>query len=154
MTLPFFKPRFMLGVYLGLCFIFCLAATTTTGKASVAMLILVLCFESVSSPRQFWTIIRIGPMPKISLPIPDLKMIRQTLADTLYRCALQRSSPSVYVVSEGTQNAVAASSSQPSVAAQSFQQWSAQSPPIPSRSTTPWPYQRLAISYLWHSLSI
>ncbi|GAB7352565.1 hypothetical protein MBLNU459_g2949t1 [Dothideomycetes sp. NU459] len=47
MTMPFFKPRFMIGIYLGLCFVFALCATVTTGKASVAMLILVLCFESM-----------------------------------------------------------------------------------------------------------
>jgi FHS family L-fucose permease-like MFS transporter len=47
MTIPAFKPRYMLAAYLGLCFIFGLAATTTKGHTSVAMLILVLCFESV-----------------------------------------------------------------------------------------------------------
>jgi FHS family L-fucose permease-like MFS transporter len=47
MTIPAFKPRYMLAVYLGLCFVFGLAATLTRGHTSVAMLILVLCFESV-----------------------------------------------------------------------------------------------------------
>jgi hypothetical protein len=37
-----FKPRYILAVYLGLCFVF--------GVASVAMLILDLCFESVCLP--------------------------------------------------------------------------------------------------------
>ncbi|KAK4242858.1 Glucose/galactose transporter [Achaetomium macrosporum] len=46
LTLPMFKPRYMLAVYLGLCFVFVVAAITTSGSASVAMLILVLCFES------------------------------------------------------------------------------------------------------------
>ncbi|OJJ70216.1 hypothetical protein ASPBRDRAFT_45510 [Aspergillus brasiliensis CBS 101740] len=41
------KPRYILATYLGLCFIFGVAATTTSGPTSVAMLILVLCFESV-----------------------------------------------------------------------------------------------------------
>jgi FHS family L-fucose permease-like MFS transporter len=43
-----FKPRYILAVYLGLCFVFGLCATLTHGHTSVAMLILVLCFESVS----------------------------------------------------------------------------------------------------------
>jgi len=38
----------MLAAYLGLCFVFALIATVTHGKVSVAMVILVLCFESVS----------------------------------------------------------------------------------------------------------
>ncbi|KXX82375.1 Glucose/galactose transporter [Madurella mycetomatis] len=46
LTLPFFKPRYMLAVYLGLCFVFVVAAMNTTGTTSIAMLILVLCFES------------------------------------------------------------------------------------------------------------
>lgn len=44
------KPRYILATYLGLCFIFGVAATTTSGPTSVAMLILVLCFESVRLP--------------------------------------------------------------------------------------------------------
>lgn len=47
MTTRFFKPRYMLAVYLSLCFVFSLAATLSKGKASVAMLILVLSAESV-----------------------------------------------------------------------------------------------------------
>jgi FHS family L-fucose permease-like MFS transporter len=46
LTLPMFKPRYMLAAYLGLCFVFVVAAMTTSGSASIAMLILVLCFES------------------------------------------------------------------------------------------------------------
>ena len=49
MTMRQFKPRFILAVYLLLCFIFSLAAVLTTGKTSVALLILVLCFESVGA---------------------------------------------------------------------------------------------------------
>ncbi|OJD33304.1 glucose galactose transporter [Diplodia corticola] len=47
MTSRAFKPRYMLAAYLALCFIFGLAAVLTHGKTSVAMLILVLCFESI-----------------------------------------------------------------------------------------------------------
>jgi FHS family L-fucose permease-like MFS transporter len=47
MMSPKVKPRWMLGGYLGCCFIFALAATLTHGHTSVALLILVLCFESV-----------------------------------------------------------------------------------------------------------
>lgn len=46
MTIPIFKPRYMLATYLGLCFVFVVAAITTKGNTSIAMLILVLCFES------------------------------------------------------------------------------------------------------------
>ncbi|KAK4192268.1 Glucose/galactose transporter [Podospora australis] len=46
LTIPAFKPRYMLAVYLGLCFVFVVAAMNTAGTASVAMLMLVLCFES------------------------------------------------------------------------------------------------------------
>jgi FHS family L-fucose permease-like MFS transporter len=49
-TIPAIKPRYLLATYLGLCFVFALAATTSHGKASVAMLILLLCFESVWQP--------------------------------------------------------------------------------------------------------
>lgn len=45
--MKFFKPRYMLTVYLTLCFVFSVAAMTTAGTISVAMVILVLCFESV-----------------------------------------------------------------------------------------------------------
>jgi FHS family L-fucose permease-like MFS transporter len=44
--MPAFKPRYMLAAYLGLCFVFIVAAMNTTGTASIAMLIFVLCFES------------------------------------------------------------------------------------------------------------
>ncbi|KAF2089888.1 MFS general substrate transporter [Saccharata proteae CBS 121410] len=47
MTMKAFKPRYMLTAYLGLCFVFGVAAIKTTGHTSVAMLILVLCFESI-----------------------------------------------------------------------------------------------------------
>ncbi|KAK4463292.1 Glucose/galactose transporter [Cladorrhinum samala] len=46
LTIPAFKPRYMLAVYLGLCFVFAVAAMNTTGTTSIAMLMLVLCFES------------------------------------------------------------------------------------------------------------
>ena len=49
MTLLFFKPRFMVAAYLGLCVIFSLAPFLTTDKVNVAVLTLVLCFESVSN---------------------------------------------------------------------------------------------------------
>ncbi len=45
-AIPAAKPRYVLAVYLGLCFVFIVAAMTTTGTTSVALLILVLCFES------------------------------------------------------------------------------------------------------------
>lgn len=48
MMLKPFKPRIMLFVFLVLCFIFSVVAMTTHGTVSVAMIILVLCFESVS----------------------------------------------------------------------------------------------------------
>jgi FHS family L-fucose permease-like MFS transporter len=51
MMSPKIKPRWMLGGYLGGCFIFCLAATLTHGHTSVALLILVLCCESVRCSR-------------------------------------------------------------------------------------------------------
>ncbi|KAF7157004.1 hypothetical protein CNMCM6106_001783 [Aspergillus hiratsukae] len=47
MTISSFKPRYILAVYLGLCFVFGLAATLTRGVTSVAMLMLVLWFKSV-----------------------------------------------------------------------------------------------------------
>ncbi|KAK4160098.1 Glucose/galactose transporter [Cladorrhinum sp. PSN259] len=46
LTLPAFKPRYMLAVYLALCFVFSVAAMNTKGTASIVMLMLVLCFES------------------------------------------------------------------------------------------------------------
>ncbi|KAK8200317.1 glucose/galactose transporter [Phyllosticta capitalensis] len=56
MSIKFFKPRYMLAAYLSLCFVFGIAAVKTTGKTSVAMLILVLCFESIC----FATIFTLG----------------------------------------------------------------------------------------------
>ncbi|KAK0625334.1 glucose galactose transporter [Bombardia bombarda] len=56
LTIPAFKPRYMLAAYLALCFVFVVAAMTTTGTASIAMLILVLCFESLC----FATIFTLG----------------------------------------------------------------------------------------------
>lgn len=47
MMMKAFKPRYMLTVYLGLCVVFAIAAMNTTGAASVALCILVFCFESV-----------------------------------------------------------------------------------------------------------
>ncbi len=44
--IPAVKPRYILTLYLALCFVFIVAAITTSGTASIAMLILVLCFES------------------------------------------------------------------------------------------------------------
>ncbi|KAJ5683872.1 uncharacterized protein N7477_000217 [Penicillium maclennaniae] len=46
MMMKAFKPRYMLTVYLVLCVIFSIAAMTTHGTTSVAMIILVLSFES------------------------------------------------------------------------------------------------------------
>ncbi|EPE05236.1 l-fucose permease glucose galactose transporter [Ophiostoma piceae UAMH 11346] len=46
LMVPAIKPRYILTLYLGLCFVFVVAAMTTHGTASIAMLILVLCFES------------------------------------------------------------------------------------------------------------
>ena len=46
MMVPAIKPRFMLAAYLGMCFILSIATMTTKGNTSIALLILVLCFES------------------------------------------------------------------------------------------------------------
>jgi hypothetical protein len=56
MTIPAVKPRYILAVYLGLCFVFIVAAMNTGGDASIAMLTLVLCFESAC----FATIFTLG----------------------------------------------------------------------------------------------
>jgi MFS transporter, FHS family, L-fucose permease len=56
MTIPAVKPRYVLAVYLGLCFVFVVAAMNTTGTVSIAMLILVLCAESAC----FATIFTLG----------------------------------------------------------------------------------------------
>ncbi|KAJ5891990.1 uncharacterized protein N7473_008218 [Penicillium subrubescens] len=53
MMMPAFKPRYMLTVFLALCFVFTVAAMTTHGHTSIAMLILVLCFESVLLLRYY-----------------------------------------------------------------------------------------------------
>jgi len=44
--MPAFRPRYILALYLALCFVFALAAALSYGSASIAMLVLVLCFES------------------------------------------------------------------------------------------------------------
>ncbi|KAL2826469.1 major facilitator superfamily domain-containing protein [Aspergillus cavernicola] len=46
MMMKAFKPRYMLTAYLALCAIFTIAAMNSRGTASVAMCILVFCFES------------------------------------------------------------------------------------------------------------
>jgi FHS family L-fucose permease-like MFS transporter len=46
MMIPAVKPRYMLATYLGLCFVFAVAAMNTSGTTSIALLILVFCFES------------------------------------------------------------------------------------------------------------
>lgn len=53
---PAIKPRYILATYLGLCFVFIVAAMNTNGMASIAILILVLCFESAC----FATIFTLG----------------------------------------------------------------------------------------------
>ncbi|TVY84925.1 Glucose/galactose transporter [Lachnellula suecica] len=56
MTVKAIKPRYILGTYLALCFIFVLAASQASGNASIAMLCLVLCWESAC----FATIFTLG----------------------------------------------------------------------------------------------
>ncbi len=56
LMIPAIRPRYILALYLFLCFVFAVAAMTTTGTASIAMLILVLCFESAC----FATIFTLG----------------------------------------------------------------------------------------------
>ena len=46
MMIPAVKPRYMLALYLGMCFIFSIAAMTTKGTTSIGLLIMVFCFES------------------------------------------------------------------------------------------------------------
>ncbi|KAH8687160.1 major facilitator superfamily domain-containing protein [Tricladium varicosporioides] len=46
MTIPAIKPRFVLATYLCMCFVFVLAASQSSGNASIAMICLVLCWES------------------------------------------------------------------------------------------------------------
>lgn len=56
LMIPAFKPRYVLSVYLSLCFVFAVAAVTTRGDTSIAMLIMVLLFESAC----FATIFSLG----------------------------------------------------------------------------------------------
>lgn len=56
MTIPAVKPRYVLLVYLSLCFVFVVSAMNTEGTASIVMLTLVLCFESAC----FATIFTLG----------------------------------------------------------------------------------------------
>lgn len=46
MMVPAIKPRYMLATYLGMCFVFSVAAMNTTGTKSLALLIMVFVFES------------------------------------------------------------------------------------------------------------
>jgi FHS family L-fucose permease-like MFS transporter len=46
MMVPAVKPRYMLATYLGMCFVFSVAASTTTGTTSLGLLIMVFVFES------------------------------------------------------------------------------------------------------------
>lgn len=56
MTIPAIKPRYVLATYLAMCFVFVLAASQSHGDASIAMLCLVLCWESAC----FATIFTLG----------------------------------------------------------------------------------------------
>lgn len=56
LMIPAFKPRYILGLYLALCFVFVVAAMNTTGHVSIAMLIIVLFWESAC----FATIFTLG----------------------------------------------------------------------------------------------
>jgi len=56
MTIPAVKPRYVLALYLGLCFVFVVAAMNTSGTSSIVLLTLVLCFESAC----FATIFTLG----------------------------------------------------------------------------------------------
>ena len=56
MTWPAIKPRYVLATYLGMCFIFVIAASQSASNASIAMLCLVLCWESAC----FATIFTLG----------------------------------------------------------------------------------------------
>ena len=53
MMIKAFKPRYMLAVYLFMCAIFSIAAMNTHGNTSIALLIIVFCFESVSGIGRF-----------------------------------------------------------------------------------------------------
>lgn len=56
MTFKSIKPRYILALYLFMCFVFVLAAALSSGNASIAMLCLVLCWESAC----FATIFTLG----------------------------------------------------------------------------------------------
>lgn len=56
LMIPAVKPRYVLGAYLALCFVFVVAAITTTGHVSIAMLLMVLFWESAC----FATIFTLG----------------------------------------------------------------------------------------------
>ncbi|EFX04717.1 glucose galactose transporter [Grosmannia clavigera kw1407] len=56
LMVPAVKPRYILAIYLALCFVFIVAAMNTAGNTSIAMLILVLFFESAC----FATIFTLG----------------------------------------------------------------------------------------------
>jgi FHS family L-fucose permease-like MFS transporter len=46
MTIRWVKPRYILALYLCMCFVFVLGASQSHGDASIALLCLVLCWES------------------------------------------------------------------------------------------------------------
>lgn len=56
MAIRWVKPRCILATYLGMCFVFVLAASQFSGNASIALLCLVLCWESAC----FATIFTLG----------------------------------------------------------------------------------------------
>jgi MFS transporter, FHS family, L-fucose permease len=46
MVLPAVKPRYMLATYFRLCFVFAIAAMNTHGITSIALAVMIFCFES------------------------------------------------------------------------------------------------------------
>jgi FHS family L-fucose permease-like MFS transporter len=56
MTISWIKPRYILATYLGMCFVFVLGASQSSGNASIGLLCLVLCWESAC----FATIFSLG----------------------------------------------------------------------------------------------
>ncbi|KFX96147.1 hypothetical protein O988_05435 [Pseudogymnoascus sp. VKM F-3808] len=46
MTISFFRPRYMLAVYLGMCAVFSIAAMNTHGTAGIGLFIMIFVFES------------------------------------------------------------------------------------------------------------
>ena len=56
MTMKAIRPRYVLALYLCMCFVFALIAALTRGNASIGMLCLVLCWESAC----FATIFTLG----------------------------------------------------------------------------------------------